>query len=421
MSNNKINWESIFKISDIFKYLKGKDLKEFAYTSRSIYILFKPQVFGTLNVTNKKKDFIESIPLIVFFGEDKRLMKLKSMNTVCISFRLPAPRFRLLFGCFKNITHLSLVSVKFEVLFINRILRKLTKLRSLELKVLKIVAEYAFLLKGGDGSLFIPLHLNQLILKSCISRVNVEVITDYFAARDLKYNAFVNFPNLKFEKLKHLSVIDNNQYKIPFINKYLINNPRLKKLSVDYFELDGESFNLLANFKNLTHLTLIKCDQKLNSSTEHHRPIASIKALSLDETIYSLNFKNVLSFASFLPNLQYLKLIYNCPNGASIERLIIKLESLTSLTLISKKMSQYSLNLVNNTLYRVNLVNFKYNPRLVIDRLKDLIGLRKLKLTNAKPDAPGEAIMLDEVGSRFKKLGWNAISSGNSINCSRII
>ncbi|KXN72337.1 hypothetical protein CONCODRAFT_168915 [Conidiobolus coronatus NRRL 28638] len=421
MSNNKINWGSIFKITDIFKYLKGNDLKEFAYTSKSIYISFKPQIFGTLNVSNKRKDFIENIPLMVFFGEDKRLIKLKSMNTVYISFRLPAPRFRLLFGCFKNITHLSLVSVKFEVLFINQILRKLTKLRSLELKVLKIVAEFAFLLKGGNASLFIPLHLNQLMLKSCVSRVNVEIITDYFAARDLKYNAFVNFPNFKYEKLKHLSIIDNNQHKVPFINRYLVNNPWLKKLSIDYYELDGESFSLLANFKGLTHLVLLKCDQKLNFSTEHHRPIISIKTLSLDETIYSLNFKSVLSFVSYLPNLQYLKLIYNCPNGTSIEKLIFKLSSLTSLTLISKKPSQYSLNLVNNTLYSIILVNFKYNPRLVTDRLKDLIGLRKLKLTNATLDNPRDVIKLDKVGVKFKKLGWNAISNGNSINCSKII
>jgi hypothetical protein len=411
---NNDNWQFILKLIKVYKHLSKRDLIELACSSKCMYAQLSPILFETFKINDKSKDIIANFNQTIKNNCQSTQNKLKLIHSISISYKLDKTNYFTLLTYFPNITSLKLSTIKFDLDELNLLFNNFKLLKFLELKKIKISVPVSLATSNGNVNLHIPLTLNQLRVYSCtFSPIIDREIPD---SEDIivtnRYCPYSSISNLKFNNLTQLTFINTNELGIECINNFLTNNPSLKRLSVELFEFNGETFNLLENLKYLDNLSLMGCDGILNFEKNHIRPIKSITAINLDQSIYRRNFQISLNLIQQCTNLQHLKLIHINRNGHELEILIKKLINLKSLILISKATERrFTMKLKSETLIKLNFVNFNLNC-IQLGRLKGLRKLRYLKVTNY---CVGEGANEDKLREECDEFGWDARFINNSV------
>ncbi|KXN73379.1 hypothetical protein CONCODRAFT_167267 [Conidiobolus coronatus NRRL 28638] len=420
VNNLKIDWKSLLLKKEILKYLSEKDLKEVVLCSKDVFKELKPLLLRKFYFNKNTIDFLSELPHINLQGSGNNL---KLVTCVYITYKISALEFQVLFTYFNSLKLLHLSSLQFDLTFINSIFKNLTELRCLELIGIKIGVKSSNYENGGDCTLKVPLALSKLTLRSCkafYQNSNDLNISKEGVLTNSDHCPFYGISKLKFEKLASLTIIktggsDDTQ----FINEFLANNQKLKKLSISYDELNKEAFKLISKSKTLENLSLYKFLGTFKFSTDAH--IRSIRYLTLDESIYRCGRVFIYDLVKCFSNVQHLKLIYISKYHLTIRTLVSRLHKLTSLVLISKTpQKEFSLELKNPKLFKINLVNFMLNgvKLSVFNKEKQLKNLRIVKLSNHKSYFN---INYDQIMEDNMVQGWDTVFIGTSAICSKYL
>jgi hypothetical protein len=420
INNLKTDWKSLLLKKEIIKHLSEKDLKEVGLSSKGIYKELKPQLFSKFYINTNTVDFLSELPHINYQDNNNNL---KLVNCVYITYKITDLEFKVLFTCFNNLSLVHLSSLQLDLDLINSVLKNLTELKYLEFIGIKIGVRSSNYENGTGCALKIPLTLSRLIFKSCKafyhSSNNLNLPKESVLTNK-DHCPFYGISKLKFEKLASLTIIKTGSSDdIHFINEFLINNRKLKKLSLSYDELNKEAVKSISELKALENLSLYKLlgTFKFNLDTKNR----SIRYLTLDESIYRCGKVFIYDLIKCFSNVQHLKLIYIPKYHLTIRTLVNRLRKLTSLILISKApQKEFSLELKNPNLFKINLVNFMLNGVKfnVFNREKQLKSLRVVKLSNHKSyfNINYNQTMEDNMAH-----GWDTVFIGTSAICSKYL
>ncbi|KXN72350.1 hypothetical protein CONCODRAFT_69134 [Conidiobolus coronatus NRRL 28638] len=416
-----IRWESLIAKKVIYQYFKDRDIKELAYTSKDVLNQLSSVLLRRIHISKQHNGFTNKLLQISRAEHHNGRYNLRAIDTVKVSYKIAKLEYINLFNYLCNVKILNFTALRFEIDYINPILNNLLNLKVLELTRIKLFAKLSIGVITGEICLQVPLTLDKLVLKFNKSEIvnDMEDPSAEFKILEGIYTPLDSISKLKFKNLKKLIVIESSESENPnrlVINQYLVNNPSLKSLATEYNELSASAFSTLAKSKSLNYLTLGNFKRLLDFKNIKFKAINSIKFLSLDESFYIHNFKHIQIIIEHLPNINYLKLVYESNNFNKMQILVSKLPNLNSLVLLAKKRAEcFNVNFNNDSLRKINLVNFKLD-KLDLKRLDNLRNLKTLKLVNYSYDS----VISEEVQrERLKKLGWNSIFISRSINCSR--
>jgi hypothetical protein len=416
-----VRWESLIDKKFICQYLKDRDIKELAYTSKAVLNQLSSLLLKKIHISKQKNTFANKLLQISRAEYNSGRHNLRAIDTVKVSFKIAKLDYINLFNYLCNIKILNFTALRFEIDYINPILNNLLNLKVLELIRIKLIAKLSIGIITGETVLQVPLTLDKLVLKFNKSEIVNDMEDPEAESKILEgiYTPLDSISKLKFKNLKYLTLIESNDSENPnllVINQYLVNNPSLKSLATEYNGFSAGAFNALAKSKSLTYLTLGNFRPLTDFKNIRFKTISSIKFLSLDESFYMYNFKHIQIIIEHLPNVQCLKLVYESNNFNKMQIMVSKLPNLHTLILLAKKRTEYfNANFSSDTLRKINLINFKFD-KLNLRKLDKLRDLKILKLV----DCSCESVISEEVQrGRLKKLGWNSVFVGRSINCSR--
>ncbi|KXN72338.1 hypothetical protein CONCODRAFT_84125 [Conidiobolus coronatus NRRL 28638] len=416
---NNNNWQFILKLIRVYKHLNKSDLIELSCSSKCMYTQLSPVLFGTFKLNDKSKRILANLNQTIKNNCQSTQNKLKLINSISITCKLEKSDYFNLLTYFPNITSLKLTIIKVDLDQLNLIFNNFKLLIYLELKKVKISVPISLATSNDNVNLHIPLTLNQLKVYSCTfcPIMDREIPDSDEIMQTNNYCPYNSISNLKFNNLTQLTFINANKYGINFINNFLLNNPGLKRLSVELFEFNGNTFNLLENLKYLNNLNLMGCDKRLKFQKNQILPISSVTAMSLDQSFYRRNFQVSFSLIQKFPNLQHLKLIHINRNIHELEVLIKRLTNLKSLVLISKTTERrFTMKLESGSLIKLNFVNFNLN----CIQLSNLKGLRKLRFLKVTNYCVGEGVDEGKLREECDEFGWDARFINNSVIYSKV-
>lgn len=418
INNDDESWEFIFKLINVYKHLKRTALLELACTSKSMCFQLRPILFGTMRVNDKSRDTIANVHKAISTISINEYNNLKLINSIHISYRVVKKDYFTILTYFPNITSLTLISVKFDIDYLNLVFNNLKSLNSLMLKRVRLRIFLSLAVSINNVNLYLPLTLNKLKVYSCTFYVynNLNVLQADNLLASLKLCPYNSISKLKFKNLERLTFIDTNKFSVHFLNNFLTNNPDLKALSVEFFEFNKWTFGLLQNLKYLAKLNLLRIGETSEIEKYCVKSINSITTISLDQSVYRSKFEICRRMATLMPNLQHLKLIHVHRNLREVEILIRDLKTLKSLVLISKSSERrFQLNLESCSLIKLNFVNFYLNC-ISLRKLQGLVKLRHLKITSYV----GESVNAEELKEEFGEFGWVTRITRRCVICSKI-
>ncbi|KXN73378.1 hypothetical protein CONCODRAFT_68389 [Conidiobolus coronatus NRRL 28638] len=260
MTSKDIKWESVFSKKEFQRFLSDKDLKESCLISKPIRNELKPFIFEKFSVDESTAELVSRLPNIDIRNFNDNL---KFVDSVYISCQIPELEFRTLLDYFNNVSEVQLNSLTLEPALFNTLFEGLLSLKFLELNNVKILVRLHLIFTSTDCALQVPLSLNKLVLKSCtcfIDSGNIPFCSeseDNLKKRD--YYPFKGILSLRLQNLTSLTILDTFSCDYKHVNYFLINNPKLKGLSLEYTGFDKDAWKSALTLNNLNHLSLSKC------------------------------------------------------------------------------------------------------------------------------------------------------------------
>lgn len=418
MACKDIKWESVFSKREIQKHLDDKDLKEAGLISKPMRSELKPFIFEKLSVDENIVELVSRLPNIDMANFSDNLKFVESVYVTC---QIREFEFRNLLNYFNNVRKIHLSSITLEPALFNNIFEGLPNLKQLELNKVKIFVRLPLIFNTTDCALHVPLALNKLVLKSCSCFVDSENIPfcseseDNLKKRD--YYPFKNIPNLKLQNLTSLTILDTFSSDYKYIYNFLINNPKLKGLSLEYTGFDKEAWRSILNLNSLNHLSLSKCVNVFHFKVDTLSH--SVKSLILDESAYRTSLAFLSDLAKTFPNINYLKLAYKANQIRFIQKLIPQLCKLNRLELTAPEpQNDFKVVLKNKNIAKLNLDKFNIKE-LDLKLLANKSRLKNLKTLTLSNHTAFEEVNKNEIIENNLKIGWNTIFIGSNIVCSK--